>query len=139
MELDVKQQVLVAIYTEYQKDIPMIHKAVTPNSLGIEEEKFNIAIDKLENEGYINGSKIVRGEGQIEGNQWGIVMVMLDYTKMTLYGIDYVEKVLDIDNTDNAKDKITKVIEKCGNWGMEQLKDFGAKVLAEFLSNQLNK
>ena len=53
-------------------------------------------------------------------------MVMLDYTKITLYGIDYVEKVLDIDNTDNAKDKITRVIEKCGNWVMEQLKDFGA-------------
>ena len=58
---------------------------------------------------------------------------------MTPYGIDYVEKVLDIDNTDNAKSKVSRVVEKCGNWGMEQLKDFGAKVLAEFLSNQLNK
>mgnify|MGYP000639956158 CR=1 FL=1 len=139
MELDVKQQVLVAIYTEYQKDIPMIHKTVTPNSLGIEKEKFDIAIVKLENEGYINSSKIVTGKGRTEGNQWGIVMVMLDSTKMTPYGIDYVEKVLEIDNTDSAKNKVSRVVDKCGSWGLEQLKDFGVRVLSEVINHQLDK
>ena len=139
MELDVKQQVLLAIYTEYQKDIPMIHKEVTPNSLGIEKEKFDIAIAQLENEGYINSSKVVTSKKQTEGNQWGITMVMLDFTKMTPYGIDYVEKVLDIDNTENAKNKVSRVVEKCSSWGMEQLKDFGARVLSEVINHQLYK
>lgn len=139
MELDVKQQVLLAIYTEYQKDIPMIHKEVTANSLGIEKEKFDIAIAKLENEGYINSSKVVTSKKQTEGNQWGITMVMLDFTKMTPYGIDYVEKVLDIDNTENAKNKVSRVVEKCSSWGMEQLKDFGARVLSEVINHQLDK
>ena len=66
-------------------------------------------------------------------------MVILDKTKMTPYRIDYVEKVLNIDNTDNAKDKVTKVIEKCSSWGMEQLKDFGARVLSEVINHQLYK
>ena len=139
MELDVKQQVLVAIYTEYQKDIPMIHKEVTPTSLGIEKEKFDIAIAKLENEGYINNSRVVTSKKQREGNQWGIAMVMLDFAKMTPYGIDYVEKIIGINNTDNAKSKVSRVVEKCGNWGMEQLKDFGVRVLSEVINHQLDK
>lgn len=69
MELDVKQQVLVAIYTEYQKDIPMIHKEVTLNSLGIEKEKFDIVIEKLEHEGLISGSSVVNSSKQRKENQ----------------------------------------------------------------------
>ena len=139
MELDVKQQVLIAIYTEYQKDIPMIHKEVTPNSLGINREKFDIAIVKLENEGFITDTNIAYGKGNPNSNRWAIFCVSLDNTKMTPYGIDYVEKVLDIDYTDNAKSKVSKVIEKCGNWGMEQLKDFGARVLSEVINHQIDK
>lgn len=144
MELDVKQQILVAIYTEYQKDIPMIHKEVTPSSLGIDKEKFNIAIAKLENEGLITGSitpcKVNDAiECNDDENKWSIASVELDKTKMTPYGINYIEQVLGIDNTDNAKDKVNRVVEKCGNWGMEQLKDFGARVLSEVINHQLDK
>lgn len=144
MELDIKQQVLVAIYTEYQKDIPMIHKEVTPDSLGIKKEKFNIAIAKLENEGLINGT-CMQGKVKVPGtrcddeNKWNIYSVILNSTKMTPYGIDYVEKVLDIDNTDNAKNKVTRVVEKCGNWGMEQLKDLASKVLSQVINHQIDK
>ena len=110
MELDVKQQVLIAIYTEYQKDIPMIHKEVTPNSLGINREKFDIAIVKLENEGFITDTNIAYGKGNPNSNRWAIFCVSLDNTKMTPYGIDYVEKVLDIENTYNAKSKVSRVV-----------------------------
>ena len=45
MGLDIKQKVLIAIYTEYQKDLPNIDGNVNANILGIDNNIFNVAID----------------------------------------------------------------------------------------------
>lgn len=40
MELDTKQKVLVAIYTEYQKDIPDMEGAISSKVIGIDSNAF---------------------------------------------------------------------------------------------------
>lgn len=127
MRLDIKQKVLIAIYTEYQKDIPEIEEKVKPSKLGIGVEEFKIAVIKLENEGLITGTAFHKA-----GNsKWGVNIVLLDNTKMTPYGIDYVERKLGIDNTLSGFDKVKKVGEKCVTWGWNEFKDITIQVLSE--------
>lgn len=57
MQLDSKQKVLMAIYAEYQKDIPDMD-LVSFESLDMDSKVFYIALDKLENEGLITGTKL---------------------------------------------------------------------------------
>jgi gamma-glutamylcyclotransferase (GGCT)/AIG2-like uncharacterized protein YtfP len=127
MELNIKQQVLVAIYVEYQKELPDM-KSIKAEVFGIPREQFFVALDKLDNEGLVNDIKFVRGgDGTIP------VMAITDYAKMSSYGIDYVEKKLSIEKTLSAKEKVEKVISEAGKFGLEQLKDFGARTISEML------
>jgi len=84
VELDVKQQVLVAIYTECQRDLPDM-KSVKADVIGIPITQIFVALDKLENEGLINGVKFVRGD-----NGAVPIMAVAYDAKMTSFGIDYV-------------------------------------------------
>ena len=52
MDLDSKQKVLLAIYTEYQKDIPKM-ELITNVNLDMDSQVFRIAVDKLQSEGFI--------------------------------------------------------------------------------------
>lgn len=52
MKLDTKQQVLLALYSEYQNDIPRMTD-VTCTALEMDYDVFCAALDKLQNEGYI--------------------------------------------------------------------------------------
>jgi len=52
LELDSKQEVLYAIYAEYQKDLPDM-KNITYQSLDMDLEVFQMALIKLQNEGFI--------------------------------------------------------------------------------------
>lgn len=47
-ELNAKERVLVALYLEYQKDLPMLEN-VDANCLGMSQQMFYEAIKKLEN------------------------------------------------------------------------------------------
>jgi hypothetical protein len=127
MELDSKQKVLIAIYTEYQKDLPNMEN-VTHETLGLDYDVFKVAIEKLDNEGMIRDAIIVHG-----GNDPKPLHVSLNLCKMTNYGIGYVEKKLELDQTTSGEQKVKEVIEKTAKWGWEQFKDFGAKTLAEML------
>lgn len=128
MELDSKQRVLLAIYTEYQKDIPVM-KDITHKLLGLEIQVFGIAVEKLINEGMINASPtVIKHKGGIRQQ---IKAVNLNGVKMSSKGLEYVEKKLFIDQTLSNKEKVEKVMESAGNWGWEQIKDIGTKVLAE--------
>lgn len=126
MELDTKQKVLVAIYTEYQKDKPNMKETITANNLGIDIDVFKIALDKLDNEGLVSGLDFTRG-----GDDSIPRYVNVDYAKMTPYGIQYVETKLTIEKTLSAKEKVEKIVEESTKWGFEQLKDIAAKVLTE--------
>ncbi|MEG1501953.1 MAG: YjcQ family protein [Synergistaceae bacterium] len=55
MTLDSMHLVLYAIYAEYQKDLPDMDN-VSAEALGIDEDVFNVAVLKLENEHFITGA-----------------------------------------------------------------------------------
>ena len=126
MELDTKQKVLIAIYTEYQNDIPNMTKAITFKELGLESDIFKIAIDKLQNEGFIKGATI-----HYDGNTYLPSVANVSNVKMTRYGIEYVEEKLDITRTMNGKEKTETVFKRLTSSGLEHLKDLAAKTLAE--------
>ena len=129
MEFDTKQRVLLAIYTEYQKDLPEI-KNITEESLGLTQEVFAIAIQKLENEGLINSypdSAVSRSAS--------IIWIDLRQTMMSPEGIGYIEDKLAMDKTLSGKEKVLKVSETVAKWGLDQLKDLTARVLAEMITS----
>jgi hypothetical protein len=102
MDLNIKQQVLVAIYVEYQKKLPDM-KSVKADALGISTEQFYIALDKLDNEGLVNNIEIVRGSNGIP------VIVKPDNANMSSYGIEYVEKKLSIKKSYLQKKRLKKL------------------------------
>ena len=135
MGLDTKQKVLIAIYTEYQKDIPNIETEVKYDKLGIGLDEFKIAIAKLENEGLIRDTIV----SKMGNSKWGVGIVLLDRTKMTPYGIDYVENKLGIDKTLSGLDKVKQVGEKCTTWGWNEFKDITVQVLSEMGKHGIDK
>ena len=132
MELDTKQKVLIAIYTEYQKDLPNIEDNVNADILGIDNKIFNVAIEKLENEGLITGSSLIKGGSD---TVWNTIMVNLRHTKMTPYGISYIEEKLGIGKTLTGAEKVKAVSLKVAEWGWDQFKDISAKELSEIIKS----
>lgn len=133
MGLDIKQKVLIAIYTEYQKDLPNIDGNVKADILGIDNNIFNVAIEKLENEGLITGSNLIKGGSS---TVWNTIMVNLTHTKMTPNGISYIEEKLGIERTLTGAEKVRDVSVKVAEWGWDQFKDIAAKTLSEILKSQ---
>ena len=127
MKLDLKQKILVAIYTEYQKDVPEMKK-ITKEVFEIDEKRFVIALEKLVNEEKINNVQFSRFDDGIF-----IHTQSLERTMMTNQGIDYVENVLGIQPTLSGLEKAKEVATKVGGWGFEQLKDFAVKVTTEMI------
>lgn len=135
MDLDSKQRVLLAIYTEYQKDIPTM-KDITKESLGLDVKVFAIAIEKLLNEDMINAPPtVIKRQGAVSHR---IKAVNLHGVMMSAKGLEYVEQKLSIDQTLSNREKVEKVMESAGKWGWEQIKDVGTKVLAEMAIRSVN-
>lgn len=131
LELDAKQKVLIAFYTEYQKDVPNIRVAITNKSLGLDFDVFKIALTKLCNEGLINGVNIVwAGDNNVP------FATIMHEAMMTSYGIQYVEEKLNIDLSLSGEEKVKSVLKSSAEWGWDQLKDIGSKVLAEIVKAQ---
>lgn len=133
MGLDTKQKVLIAIYTEYQKDLPNIDGNVKANTLGIDNKVFNVAIEKLENEGLITGSNLSKGGSS---TVWNTLMVNLNHTKMTPDGISYIEEKLGIEKTLSGAEKVKHVSLRAAEWGWDQFKDVASKTLSEIIKGQ---
>lgn len=119
MELDSKQQVLLALYIEYQKDLPKMGE-VTCTSLNMDIDVFNAALRKLSNERYIEGLYMFAADND------EFYCVRTDDVYLTQSGIDYVEKQLGIKKEQTSKDKIIYVMKKCGVMGLQALKLFAA-------------
>lgn len=122
MKLDTKQQVLLAIYMEYQKDIPNM-KNINNTVLDMDITVFNIALEKLDNEGYITGLTT------LEADCDRFYVVIRDRIKLTRDGIEYVEKCFGIEKELTAEDKLKYIIKKCGVLGLQAMKLFGADIL----------
>jgi hypothetical protein len=131
MELDTKQRVLLALYTEYQKDLPEM-RSIKPDVLELEPDVFHIAIMKLETEGYITDTTPIRTLGMRHP------AYRIDSVKLTRDGIEYVESKLNIDPTSSGNEKARGVWRKVGEWGLEQFKDVIAKIAAEAIKGQFD-
>lgn len=132
MDLDTKQKVLIAIYTEYQKDLPDMENNIKASNLGLRNDVFKVALRKLTNENLINGVVFANG-----GDDPVPALAAVDYCQMTREGINYIEDKLDIKHNLSGAEKVAKVIEKSAGWGWEQIKDIGAKVIAEIAKSQM--
>ncbi|MBU3176079.1 YjcQ family protein [Clostridium estertheticum] len=130
MQLDTKQKVLVAIYIEYQKDIPDMGKNIKSNILGIDAEVFVNAISKLMNEEYITEVDILRG-----GIGGKIQSIILRDMMITRDGIEYVETKIGIDKTLNGIEKVKYISKKAVEAGWDKGTDIAAKVLAELIKS----
>ncbi len=86
--MSVKDKVLLAIYDEYQKDIPNMDANVTWSKLQLNKDEFNIALDKLDKEGLINGLRAARGAGN------KILIAYLNEVTPSVHGIRYVKQNL---------------------------------------------
>lgn len=84
MELNVKDKVLLAIYKEYKKDLPNMEINITSKNLEMERDVFYIAIDKLQNEGLIEGASFSRSAKKI-------LITYLNNVTITKLGRNYVE------------------------------------------------
>lgn len=122
MKLDAKTQVLLALYTEYQKDLPKM-KNVTSASLDMDSDVFNVALKKLDIEGYITGLGVFAS-----GND-PFYTVMTDNIMLTRDGIDMVENKLGIAKELDAKDKLLYIVKKCGSLALPALKLLAAEAL----------
>ncbi|GED72589.1 hypothetical protein BRE01_62910 [Brevibacillus reuszeri] len=129
MQFDTKQKVLLALYIEYQKDVPNM-RSINAETLEIDHEAFSVALMKLETEEYITDLIEIKTLGSAPPSY------RLDRAKLTRDGVEYVETKLSIDTRMSGTEKVTGILKKLGEWGMEQLKDVSAKVAAELIKGQ---
>ena len=128
MKVDAKQTVLIAFYIEYQKDIPVMEN-VNSENIGISQDIFIHAIHKLVNEGYLTNIADCSSDNELN--------YYTDDALVTRDGIEHVENKLGIERILSAEEKVKKVIEVSGRWGIEQIKDVGVKVLGEIIKTSI--
>ena len=129
LELDSKQEVLYAIYSEYQKDIPDM-KSITYQSLDMDLDVFQMALIKLQNEGLIEGLKIIPPGTVIPSRIKGLDK---DNILPTWKGINYVESKLEIEADKSNKEKLLILKDRFGKLGWAVLKDVVSKILIEVM------
>jgi hypothetical protein len=130
MKLSAKDKILVAIYIEYQKDIPDMDEAIKMEKLNLYNDEYLIGISKLENEGLINGARLIYGDDCI-------IMAIMDDVMPSVCGLRYVEEKLLRDNNigeqedDPESGNLRKVIRNATHFGWNEIKDIAARTLAE--------
>lgn len=112
-------KVMIAFYVEYQKNMPQMAN-VNPWALGLSGEEFTVAVRKLQEKNFIKGAVFTKTSPAAS-----------DFVKVTTEGEAYVEQILDIHSKLSSKEKADSVLKKAILWGWEEIKDFGAKVVAE--------
>lgn len=120
MTIDTKHQVLYALYSEYQKDIPDM-ESINAAVLDMEVPVFNAALLKLQNEGYIQGIDW-RPPETMDARK-----IISSYRKniyLIRKGVEYVEKLASIAESMPARKKIAELAKQVGLFGMDILKSF---------------
>ena len=126
MKLGAKEQVLLALYIEYQKDLPDM-ASVNNTDLNMDTDVFDTALSKLQNEEYIRGFATLAADN----NQFYVADV--SHVMLTKQGIDYVENCFGIKKELTSADKVRYVVKQCGVYGYKALKDIGAARLAAMI------
>lgn len=113
MELDAKHQVLYALYAEYQQDVPDM-ASVTYKALEMDLAAYQMALIKLQNEGFINGL-IVHPPDTVVPSK--IKVMRVHNVLPTRYGVEYVEEKLQVDKSLTGKEKLLALRERFGKLG----------------------
>lgn len=125
--MDIKEQVLIAIYAEYQKPLPDM-QLVKSYELDFKCDEFKFALIKLQNEGYIDGL-VVSGRQPI--NYRRPFEVSADCMLPTVKGIERAERLMGIDDEAPARERLKQAIKR--------LSDAGLKLLVEFAAARLEQ
>ncbi len=125
MNLDAKQKLLLAIYIEYQKDIPdmgLLSNAI----LDMDEKSFRVALNKLQSESLISGTKLhfMRNDPYPNAEN-------TQFVQMTREGIEFAEEKMKIDKFLSGKEKLEVLQGKFSDLGWTALSDSVNKALAE--------
>lgn len=128
VELDSKQTVLIAAYSEYQKDVPDYKTALTESNLHMPMQVIDIALKKLQYERLIANYENRTADGRVG---WNINNIMF-----TPEGIRYVEEQLSIEPKNTNAEKLRTLSNRASNFGWAVLTDFAAKVTAEILTKK---
>ena len=131
--IDVKLQVLLAIYAEYQRDIPCMDN-VTHRTLEIDEQAFRAALIKLQNEGLICGLVI---EPPRETRADRVRGVIRTHMLPTREGLNEAEKYIATGQADTAASRLNALARRAGLAGMGLLKDIAAGVLADVIGGKI--
>ena len=123
MKLGTKEQVLLAVYMEYQKDLPKMEQ-INNTDLNMDIDVFHTALEKLENEGMICGVRRMAADNN------RFYCLVLDRMMITREGIGFVEEKFGIQKEATARDKLTYLIKKCGVEGWQALKLIGVAALS---------
>jgi hypothetical protein len=132
MIVDTKREILTALFVEYQKEIPNfsnVHRKFS--EAGIDRNVFNMAILKLDNEGYIHNVDYVKG-GR---NPHGINSVRLDHALLTGQTVNYLEEKLELEDVENGAEKSQNILKRFTDAGFERLENIIAKTVAEMIKS----
>ena len=122
MEPDKKTQALLALYIEYQRDLPRMSN-VSAAALGMDADVFNISLVKLETEGYITGLKTLAADDK------RFYSVDISGVMLTRDGIERAERVFELEREQSSKEKLKRAAVRCGSMGLQALKLFAAAAL----------
>jgi YjcQ protein len=123
--LDAKRKILLAIFLEYQKDIYNMDD-ITPENLEMEKQVFNVAVHKLQHEGYIEGAHISLIKGEI-------YFVRIREALPTPRAIHYLEQEFELQANANSEEKSKRILKSLLDSGMERAESILSKVVAELI------
>ena len=124
MTIDAKLTVLYALYGEWQKDLPQMN-SVCASVLEMDGIVFNVAIFKLQAEGYITGAEFLYAD-QIPQP----VSVLLDRVTLTQKGTDKVEADLKLTQR-TGKERAQSLADKAAQFGWQVLSQIIAAKIAQ--------
>ncbi|UYY98642.1 hypothetical protein OJ967_25365 [Peribacillus frigoritolerans] len=132
MIVDAKREILTALFVEYQKDIPNFNNVkIKFAEAGMDSDTFNVAILKLENEGFINNVDFIKGGRK----PFGIQTVRLDNALLTGQTARYLEEKLELelDNEEDGEEKSKNILKRFADAGFERAENVLAKTIAELI------
>ncbi|QNK46588.1 hypothetical protein H7F28_14520 [Brevibacterium sp. PAMC23299] len=99
---------------------------------GMDIDTFNIAILKLENEGFIHSVHFIRGGRKA----YGIQAVRLDNALLTAQTVKYLEEKLDLEleSVSNPEEKSRNILKRFKDNGFDRIENIIAKTIAELIS-----
>ncbi|MGG4011428.1 YjcQ family protein [Bacillus smithii] len=131
MIVDVKREILTALFIEYQKEIPNFSNVKRKFlEAGMDVDVFNMAILKLYNEGYIHGVHFAKGGHRPHG----IHSVRLDNALLTGQTVRYLEEKLELESTDSGEEKSKSILKRFTDAGFERAENIIAKIIAEMIT-----